>query len=147
MLNQHIAMRTEYPLILALWEQSVSATHAFLSPADFAFYKDLLPTFLDHVELRLWSIGGQPMGFSGTNGDELVMLFLDPTKIGAGYGHQILTWLITNQQITKVDVNEQNQRAQAFYLKHGFQIIGRSQRDDFDKPYPILHLATRDQRA
>ncbi|CAH0418001.1 GNAT family N-acetyltransferase [Periweissella ghanensis] len=147
MLQQHRVIPTEYPLILAIWEQSVAATHTFLHPADFAFYQALLPNFLAQVDLRLWLVDNQPIGFSGTSGDELAMLFLDPTKIGAGYGHQILTWLITNQHITKVDVNEQNDRAHAFYLNHGFQIVGRSQRDDFDKPYPILHLAIREQQV
>lgn len=91
-LQQHCAIPTEYPLILAIWEQSVAATHDFLRPGDFAFYQALFPSFLGHVKLRLWSVDNQPIGFSGTSGDELVILFLDPTKIGAGYGHQILTW-------------------------------------------------------
>lgn len=140
MLNNHLATKAEYKLILAIWEKSALATHDFLSPNDLAFYKEQIPNFLDHVELHIWSLDEQLIGFSGTRDHELDMLFLEPEKIGSGYGHQILTWLIENKQINKIDVNEQNLPAKEFYLKHGFKIVSRSQRDGFDKPYPILHL-------
>ncbi|WP_367618494.1 GNAT family N-acetyltransferase [Vagococcus proximus] len=140
MLNNYLATHSDHDLILDIWEKSAKATHAFLSPDDLDFYKEQIPNFLDHVELRIWSIDKSPIGFSGTSGQELDMLFLDPEKIGGGYGHQILTWLIETQNITKIDVNEQNSRAKDFYLKHGFKVVSRSERDGFDKPYPILHL-------
>ncbi|WP_338064554.1 GNAT family N-acetyltransferase [Vagococcus coleopterorum] len=141
MLKNQLATPQDYHLILSIWEKSALATHDFLSPNDLDFYKEQIPKFLDHVELRVWSIDGQqPIGFSGTSDNELDMLFLDPEKIGGGYGHQILTWLIEHKQINKIDVNEQNHRAKDFYLKHGFKIVSRSERDGFDKPYPILHL-------
>lgn len=140
MLNNQLATPQDYNLILAIWEKSALATHDFLSPNDLEFYKEQIPNFLDHVELRIWYIDKQPIGFTGTSERELDMLFLDPDKIGNGYGHQILTWLIETKRIHKIDVNEQNSRAKDFYLKHGFKVVSRSERDGFDKPYPILHL-------
>lgn len=140
MLTNQLATTSDYALVLDIWEQSVLATHDFLQPEDVTFYKTQIPRFLAQTVLRIWSLDNQPIGFSGTNAQELEMLFLDPHYIGGGYGHQILDWLINNQRINKIDVNEQNQRAKAFYLKHGFTVASRSQRDGFDKPYPILHL-------
>lgn len=140
MLKNQLASKADYPLVLTLWEKSVLATHDFLSQNDLAFYKRQLPNYLDHVDLRIWTSDDQLIGFSGTSDKELEMLFLDPEKTGAGFGQQILTWLIEHKQINKVDVNEQNKRAKDFYLKHGFKIMARSDRDGFDKPYPILHL-------
>lgn len=140
MLTNHIATKAEYELVMAIWESSVLATHDFLSPDDLVFFKEQIPNYLDHTELLIWSIDEQPIAFSGTNGNELDMLFLDANNIGAGYGHQILSWLIQNKQVDKIDVNEQNDRAKNFYLKHGFKVVSRSEKDGFDKPYPILHL-------
>jgi putative acetyltransferase len=41
---------------------------------------------------------------------------------------------------TRVDCNEQNEQALGFYLKMGFEVIGRSELDGTNKPYPILHM-------
>jgi len=40
-----------------------------------------------------------------------------------------------------VDVNEQNHQAVGFYARMGFQMVGRSEKDPFGQPYPLLHLA------
>lgn len=140
MLTNKPAIPQEYQLILEIWEQSVRATHDFLTMADIEFYKEQIPQFLGHVDVRIWLDGEQPIGFSGTSGQDLDMLFLDPTFIGGGYGHKILTWLMAHQQIKAIDVNEQNETAKGFYLSHGFKVVSRSQTDGFGKPYPILHL-------
>ncbi|EAG4480122.1 GNAT family N-acetyltransferase, partial [Listeria monocytogenes] len=103
-----------------------------------------IPLFLDNVELFLWFAGEQVVGFSGTSERELDMLFLDPVATGNGYGSKILGWLIENKQINLVDVNEQNENATRFYLKHGFVVSSRSDADGFGKPYPILHLQLKE---
>lgn len=140
MLNNKIAEEIDYQLILNIWEKSVIATHDFLNPEDILFYKNKIPAFLNYLELRIWFLNEEPIGFSGTNKEELDMLFLDPSKIGGGYGHQIFSWLLDNKNIYKVDVNEQNEHAKNFYLKHNYEVKSRSERDSFNKPYPILHL-------
>ena len=40
-----------------------------------------------------------------------------------------------------VDVNERNTGARAFYERLGFTVVSRSDTDDRDRPYPILHLS------
>ncbi|MBC2144258.1 GNAT family N-acetyltransferase [Listeria innocua] len=138
------AEKQDYQTILAIWEKSVIATHDFLTAEDRQFYKEQIPLFLDNVELFLWFAGEQVVGFSGTSERELDMLFLDPVATGNGYGSQILGWLIENKQINLVDVNEQNENATIFYLKHGFVVSSRSDLDGFGKPYPILHLQLKE---
>jgi putative acetyltransferase len=39
-----------------------------------------------------------------------------------------------------VDVNEQNVAARGFYEACGFVVEGRSEVDDQERPYPLLHL-------
>ncbi|EAC8432752.1 GNAT family N-acetyltransferase [Listeria monocytogenes] len=132
--------KQDYKTILAIWEKSVITTHGFLTAGDRQFYKEKIPGFLDQVELLLWFSGEKIVGFSGTREQELEMLFIDPAFTGKGLGSQILGWLIEEKQINQVDVNEQNENAKRFYLKHGFVISSRSDVDGFGKAYPILHL-------
>ncbi|MCD2234976.1 GNAT family N-acetyltransferase [Listeria monocytogenes] len=139
------AENQDYQMILAIWEKSVIATHAFLAAEDRQFYKEQIPLFLDNVELFLWFAGEEIVGFSGTSERELDMLFLNPIAAGNGYGSQILSWLIENKRINLVDVNEQNENATRFYLKHGFVVSSRSDLDGFGKPYPILHLQLKER--
>ncbi|EAC8098069.1 GNAT family N-acetyltransferase [Listeria monocytogenes] len=134
------AKKQDYQMVLAIWEKSVIATHDFLAAEDLQFYKEKIPGFLDQVELLLWFSGEEIVGFSGTSEQELDMLFIDPVFTGQGFGSQILAWLMEEKQINQVDVNEQNENAKRFYLKHGFVISSRSEVDGFGKAYPILHL-------
>lgn len=139
-LNKTIANKNDYHLILNIWKNSVKHTHHFLSEEDFNFYKEIIPENLDYVTLYLWEVDGEIVGFSGIDGEELVMLFLAPDYIGQGYGSRILTELITNEKIKKIDVNSQNEHAKKFYLDHGFEIRSEDKVDDFGKEYPITHL-------
>ena len=143
MLINKTATQQDYPIILDIWEKSVTQTHDFLSAHDLKFYKKTLPDNLDTVDLLLWFNDTQIVGFSGTQGEELVMLFLDPDFIGQKYGHDILTWLVHHANITMIDVNAQNKHAKKFYLDHGFTIASTDHFDGFGKPYPIDHLIKR----
>ena len=40
-------------------------------------------------------------------------------------------------------VNEQNPQAIGFYLRMGFEMVGRSAVDSLGKPYPLLHMRVR----
>ncbi|MCA5011454.1 MULTISPECIES: GNAT family N-acetyltransferase [unclassified Enterococcus] len=140
MLKKRTANNSNHHLIIEMWERSVKATHHFLSEEDVAFYKKIIPESLASVDLSLWVDEECVVGFSGIDEDELVMLFLDPDFIGKGYGSKIITHLINNDGIKRIDVNTQNEQAKAFYLHHGFTIESEDERDGFGKPYPITHL-------
>ena len=51
-----------------------------------------------------------------------------------------MEWAVARQGADSVDVNEQNPQAVGFYLRMGFAVVGRSETDDADRPFPILHL-------
>jgi putative acetyltransferase len=52
-----------------------------------------------------------------------------------------------NKEIVEISGSEyeQNEQAAKFYQKMGFYVINRSERDNEGKPYPILHLALKEQ--
>ncbi|MFC5625616.1 GNAT family N-acetyltransferase [Algoriphagus winogradskyi] len=133
---------SEYPQVVELWEASVRATHEFLPEEDIQFFKPLiLNEYLKAVELNcVRDDSGKILGFSGVAEGNLEMLFVHPVFAGKGIGKALLTYALENLGVSKVDVNEQNPKATAFYLKNGFEIIGRSELDGTGKPYPILHL-------
>lgn len=140
MLTKIKADKKDYGLVWQIWEKSAKKTHHFLSEEDFNYYKEIIPEYLNHVNLYLWRDGHQIIGFSGTSQDELVMLFLDPDFIGKRYGSRILSELIETEGIKRVDVNTQNECGKMFYLNHGFKIESEDELDGFGKAYPIAHL-------
>ncbi len=74
------------------------------------------------------------------------MLFVHPAWRGHGIGRRWLVYAIDVLGATTLDVNEQNEQALGFYLHMGLEVVGRSERDDFGKPYPLLPMRfKRDQ--
>jgi len=132
----------DFPRVLDVWEASVRATHHFLTEADIQFFKPLVEEELPQVvELACMRDGdGQVTGFIGVEHTKVEMLFIHPSWRGQGIGRQLMTYAITALSVRLVDVNEQNTQAVGFYLRMGFEVIGRSALDSTGKPFPLLHL-------
>ena len=135
----------DYPEIMKVWESAVKATHHFLKPEDFEFYKQMGPTkYLPSVDLYVLRIEKTIIGFIGVLSNHLEMLFIDADFRSKGYGKVLLNYAIRSLGIATLDVNEQNEQAFAFYKKMGFRIVGCSEKDAEGKDYPILHLELMD---
>ncbi|MCD8079690.1 MAG: GNAT family N-acetyltransferase [Bacteroides sp.] len=134
--------KEEYPLLLPIWEASVRATHDFLKEEDLLYYKECIrqENFWQSMHIRVMRQEGNIVGFTGTDGDKLEVLFLHPSARGRGYGKRLLDDAVQREGICKVDVNEQNRQAVGFYLRYGFKQQSRSEQDGLGKPYPLLHL-------
>ena len=130
----------DYNQALELWERSVLATHDFLAEKDRQELKREIPTYLNYVNAYLWYKEQELVGFSGTNGKNLEMLFLDPQYFNKGYGTEILQYLIHEENVCYVDVNKDNTSAMQFYLKNGFEQYSESPLDGQGREYPICHL-------
>lgn len=140
--NITIVQKSEYKALVDLWEASVRATHHFLKEEDIHYFRPLiLNTYLDAVELRCARDDqGNILGFLGVAENNLEMLFIHPENRGMGIGKKLLDYAIIALDVQKADVNEQNEQAVGFYLKQGFEVVGRSALDGSGKPYPILHM-------
>lgn len=130
------------PRLVELWEASVRASHTFLSEDDIVF---LLPLVADALETALdvtvaVDEGGVVLGFSGISGSKLEALFVDPAAMGSGVGGALMRHALEVRRVWRVDVNEDNPKACAFYRKYGFQVRSRSATDGQGRPFPILHM-------
>ncbi|RFZ92077.1 acetyltransferase [Mucilaginibacter conchicola] len=130
----------EYPVLLELWEASVRATHHFLSEKDIEFYRPLVATFLPMLDVYCVANDGHINGFIAIGEEMVQALFIHPDTRGQGIGKKLMDHAVKNLNITKVDVNEQNQQALGFYECLGFKVTGRSELDGAGKPYPILNM-------
>lgn len=127
--------------LLNVWERSVLATHHFLSATDFQEIKALVAT-INFNEFDVYCIldQNQVAGFIGTSNDKVEMLFLAPKYIGKGLGRKLLHFAIHDLKARRVDVNEQNTKAVAFYSGYGFKTYERTDKDDQGKNYPLLRM-------
>ncbi len=138
---------SDYPRVVEVWEASVRATHHFVSEADLQYFKSLVQDGLAQVETLLCARDSarQVAGFIGIDQDKVEALFIHPHWRGQGIGRRLLAHAVQALGATRVDVNEQNTQAVGFYLRMGFEVVGRSEVDDFGKPYPLLHMALRER--
>ena len=125
-----------------VWEASVRSSHHFLAEEDIRYYMSLVRNvYFPAVELYIIrDEEGSPAAFMGLSDDKVEMLFVRTDRQGRGYGTQLLEFALHEKSIRKVDVNEQNTSACAFYLGKGFRVAGRDEFDPEGRPFPILHL-------
>lgn len=133
-------IKTDYPRLIEIWESAVLNTHHFLKEEDFLYYKEHLPTYFDHVTLIGLEEAGNLIGFLGVAGGNLEMLFIHNDYRGKGVGKKLSHYAINQLNVTRVDVNEQNEQAVGFYKHIGFKILSKSAVDGQGKAYPILHM-------
>ena len=132
----------DYEELLAVWENSVRATHDFITEEDIEFFKPIIiEQAFPAVTLKcLRNKQGAILAFLGVAQDKVEMLFVLDSARGQGLGSILMQYAIKELKVTKVDVNEQNPQATGFYQHLGFKVISRSPLDDMGKPFPILHM-------
>lgn len=136
------AVPADFDRLTDLWEESVRATHHFLSEADIQYYKPLVrQRYLPGVTVYLIrNARNEIAAFMGLSEECIEMLFVHPDEQGKGYGKHLIEYATQTCGIYRVDVNEQNESALHFYRQRGFCVIGRSETDNDGKAFPILHL-------
>ena len=127
--------------ILNVWEKSVLATHDFLRRSDFQTIKEIVKT-IDFNAFDVYCLmqNAEVAGFLGVADHKVEMLFLSPDYFGKGLGKKLLDFALNELRVDKVDVNEQNTNAVAFYRKFGFKTYERTDKDDQGRDYPLLRM-------
>ena len=134
---------SDFAELLVVWEDSVRATHDFITDADIAEFKPIIMAQA-FPAVTLKCVRGEKqkiIGFIGVAENKIEMLFVLDKCRGQGIGQQLLNFAINELEATKVDVNEQNPLAVEFYKHMGFEVTSRSPLDDLGKPFPILHMS------
>ena len=127
------------PALLDIWESSVRATHDFLREGDVEFLRPHVEQGLGEIPLLFCALeDGRPIAFLGMAGDCIEMLFVHGHYRQRGIGSALMREALAHNA-RRVDVNEQNPQALAFYRRFGFEVTSRDDTDSLGLPYPILH--------
>ena len=134
-----------YEKLLNIWEDSVRATHLFLSAEAINKIKEYVPQALGGVEYLAVAAdeSGDIIGFMGTENHRLEMLFISSAERGKGTGKQLLQYGIQNYGVCELTVNEQNPQAVGFYEHMGFETYKRTNIDEQGAPYPLLYMKSK----
>ena len=128
--------------LVSIWEESVRATHLFLTGTEIERIREHVPEALAAVQHLVVAENrvGEPIGFMGVERERLEMLFLSPQQRGKGMGRQLLERGFRDYGLREVTVNEQNPRAAGFYRHFGFEEYKRTACDEQGGPYPLLYM-------
>jgi len=128
--------------LLTIWENSVKATHLFLSDNEIETIKKYVPEALSKISNLLIAQNENevPVAFMGIENQKLEMLFISPEEREKGLGKKLLQYGIENYSINELAVNEQNPQAKGFYEHMGFQVYQRTDTDEQGNPYPLLYM-------
>lgn len=129
------------PQLLSVWERSVKATHHFLSQPDFEAIKLMLQELdLGFLDVLCAMEQEELVGFIGIAAQKIEMLFIAPEYFGQGIGKRLVSFAVERMNVTRVDVNEQNDQAIGFYRNMGFEVYERTPVDGQGKPYPLYRM-------
>ena len=128
--------------LLEVWEDSVKATHLFLSSGEIENIKKYVPQAISGVShlIIIENENNIHIAFMGIENRKLEMLFIKNTERGKGLGKQLLNYGIENYNVNELSVNEQNSNAKGFYEYMGFKTYKRTDVDEQGNPYPILYM-------
>ena len=128
--------------LIEVWEDSVKATHLFLSNEEIENIKKYVPQALNEVAqlVIIENERHQPIAFMGIENKKLEMLFIKNSERGKGLGKKLLNYGIENYNVNELAVNEQNLNSKGFYEYMGFKTYKRTELDEQGNPYPILYM-------
>ena len=128
--------------LVEVWEDSVKATHLFLSDEEIKNIKKYVPQAISGVEnlIIIENESHQPIAFMGIEDKKLEMLFIKNNERGKGLGKKLLNYGIENYNVNELSVNEQNPNSKGFYEYMGFKTYKRTELDEQGNLYPILYM-------
>ena len=128
--------------LLEVWEDSVKATHLFLSNDEIKNIKEYVPQAIWGVShlVIIENENNQPIAFMGIEDRKIEMLFIINSERGKGLGKKLLNYGIENYNVNEIVVNEQNLNEKGFYEYMGFRTFKRAELDEQGNPYPILYM-------
>jgi len=126
---------------MMIWRQASEAGHPFLPStaldADAALVRE---KYMPAAEIQVAEVDGAVSGFIALLGSFIGGLFVDPSQHRQGIGRALVLGAHRGRPVLEVEVYEANTDARAFYAKLGFIETSRRERDDQDRPFPLIML-------
>lgn len=128
--------------MIDIWENSIRATHLFLTSKEIDKIKEYVPKAIENVEHLIIAYNNRDssIAFMGVENKKIEMLFVKNNEKGKGVGTKLIKYGITNFDINEVTVNEDNIEAIKFYKHVGFEVYNRSNVDEQGNNFPILYM-------
>ncbi|WP_394530338.1 GNAT family N-acetyltransferase [Lactococcus lactis subsp. lactis] len=128
--------------LVNLWENSVKASHLFLSNKEIEEIKKYVPQALREIEHLIVETDKteNPIAFMGIYKNKLEILFISTAHMKTGLGRKLIEEAIENYSVNELVVNEQNPKAKGFYEHLGFRVYKRNPIDEQGNQYPILFM-------
>lgn len=144
-------MIREYPLsmrsdallrdLTVLWEQSVRASHHFLTEDEIRALRPVVRDALTEMpSLFVLESDGRPLGMIGLSEARIEIFFLAPEAVGCGCGRKLFEAVRHLPGSAEISVNEENLQARLVYEHLGFRPVSRQPLDDQGAKHPILFL-------
>ena len=134
------------PAMLKIWEDSVRASHFFLTDSDIVEIKEEVKGAFEFLQnILVAKVGEDFAGFIGVSEKSIEMLFVASKFFNLGLGKRLIFEAVnaffTEQDEILLDCNEQNERGLTFYQKLGFKERSKSQKDSKGRDFAIIHFA------
>lgn len=131
--------------LLDLWEDSVQASHIFLTKQHIAEIKIEVKAALQSSQNIITVTDKKDfLGFIGVENNKIEMLFVASSVFRKGIGKALLKEALErylkDYPCILVDCSEQNTQGLAFYKSLGFEKVGMSEKDSAGRDFPIVHL-------
>lgn len=131
--------------LLDLWEDSVQASHIFLTKQHIAEIRLEVKAALQSSQNIITATDKKDfLGFVGVEKNKIEMLFVASSAFRKGIGKALLKEALErylkDYPCILVDCNEQNTQSLAFYKSLGFEKVGMSEKDSAGRDFPIVHL-------
>ncbi|WP_176085982.1 GNAT family N-acetyltransferase [Martelella sp. HB161492] len=132
-------LATDTEALCGIWHDASIRSHSFL-PADLLAdqRRIIAERFLGEAECWVAACGQTPFGFIGLIDDFVGGLFVDPHVQGHGIGSALLDHALSLRGRLALEVYARNERAIAFYRRHGFCGIRRRETDDNGLPFALI---------
>jgi ribosomal protein S18 acetylase RimI-like enzyme len=126
---------------LAIWRAASRVGHPFLSEADLDADAGLVrEVYLPAARITVAEERGRVVGFLALLEGLIGGLFVDPAAQGRGVGRALVRAAAAEIGALEVEVYAANAGARAFYARLGFVETGRRDRDDRDRPLPLVRM-------
>lgn len=128
--------------LLNIWEKAVRETHYFLTEQDITSIREQVRSSLKVMNILAAVTKDKQIikAFLAVKENKIEMLFVEPTAMRTGLGQMLISFALNEYDARYVDVNLDNHSAFEFYKHIGFKVCGYSKYDDFNNPFPIVHM-------